>query len=88
MKLNKGKCKALHLGRNNPMYWYRLGTGCLESSFAEKDLGVILDNKLNMSQQMHPCSKEGQKPPGLYVEREVDGEVVKLVADRGGVNWL
>lgn len=66
MKLNKGKFKALHLGRSNSMYWYRLGTDCLESSFAEQDLGVILDNKLNMSRQTHLCGKESQQPPGLW----------------------
>lgn len=24
--LSRGKCQVLHLGRNNPMYQYRLGT--------------------------------------------------------------
>ena len=50
-KFNKGKCKVLHLGRNNSMHLEMLGAAQLESSFAEKDLRVLVDNKMNVSQQ-------------------------------------
>ncbi|KAK4818025.1 hypothetical protein QYF61_004149 [Mycteria americana] len=57
MKFNKGKCKVLHLGRNNSMHQYTLGTNQVESSFAEKDLGILVNTTLNMGQQCALAAK-------------------------------
>ena len=51
MKINKDKHKALYLGRNDARHQYMLEADWLENSSAEKDLSILMDNKLTIKQQ-------------------------------------
>lgn len=51
MRFNEGKCRVPHPGRNNHVHQYRLGDVLLERNSVEKDLGVLVDNRLTMSQR-------------------------------------
>jgi len=51
MRFNKARCWVLPLGHNHPTQCQRLGEEWLESCLAEKDLGVLVDSHLNVSQQ-------------------------------------
>jgi len=57
MKSNTDKRKVLHLGKHNPGVHHRLGSTWLGKSSVERYLGVLVDNKLNTSEQRAAAAK-------------------------------
>ena len=64
MNFNREKCKLLHLGNKHLMHKYKMGDTWLDSSICESDLGVLVDNKLNMSQQCDMAAKKANATLG------------------------
>ena len=51
LPFNEGKCKVLHLGRNNGSHTYTMRGINLEVTEAERDLGVLIDGSLKFRKQ-------------------------------------
>ena len=65
MKFNSDKCKVLHLGNQNPRYEYRVCDICLEAVREEKDMGVIVDDKLKFDTHTVKQANKANKVLGL-----------------------
>ena len=81
MQFNESKCKVLHLGSNNPNFSYSMNGVWLESSKAEKDLGVFVDDKLRFSKQYLEARNKANRMLG-FISRNVahrSKEVIKTL---------
>ena len=59
IKFSKSKCQILHLGHK-----YKLREEWLENSPAERDLGLLVDIRLNWSQQSARAAKRANRTLG------------------------
>ncbi|PKU43805.1 hypothetical protein llap_5871 [Limosa lapponica baueri] len=78
MRFNKAKCKVLHVGQENRWYQYRLGDEGIEKSPEEKELGVLVVKKLNMTQQ---CVLAAQKANCIlgFIKRSVPSMLREVI---------
>ncbi|PKU47057.1 rna-directed dna polymerase from mobile element jockey-like [Limosa lapponica baueri] len=83
MYFNKGKCRMLHLGRKNSVHQYRLGADLLESTSEEKDLGVLVDSKMTMSQHSAFVAKKTNSILGYVCGQWHSGEECDQQVKRG-----
>ena len=61
MRFNVDKCKVMHLGAKNMHASYILGGVELGGSVVEKDLGVLVDHKLNDGMQCQAAVSKASK---------------------------
>ena len=70
MRFHPDKCKTMHLGSHNPEVNYTMTTQdgeqhTLATTTEEKDLGIIVDNKLNFNSQVTAAVQKANKVLGL-----------------------
>ena len=65
MEFNVDKCKIMHLGHSNPKHEYYMGGTTLEVTKEEKDLGVLVDDKLGFSKHIKGIVGKANRMLGL-----------------------
>ena len=73
---NSSKCKVMHVGGKNPCYQYTMNGNVIETVHEEKDLGVLIDDKLSFSKYICNTAAKANRILGLirrtftYISKE------------------
>jgi len=78
MKFDKAKCKVLHVGQGNPKHKYRLDREWIENSPEEKDFGLLVDEKLNMTWQCTLATQKSKRTLGC-IKRSVSSRAREVI---------
>ena len=65
MPFNTGKCHSLHIGHSNKKQTYHLSGEIIHQTDTERDLGVIIQDNLDQSQQIGNVVKKANQILGL-----------------------
>ena len=67
MEFNATKSCVIHLGKRNPQKVYSLGNETLKSKNCERDLGVLVQQDLNFTEQVQSVVSKSKKMTGLIM---------------------
>ena len=65
MDFNIGKCKVMHIGNKNPKNVYSMGGNEIETTNAERDLGVTIDDRLDLGTHIKNIVAKANRMLGL-----------------------
>ena len=77
-RFNKAECKVLYMGQGNPLCQYRLRDEGIENSPEENDLGLLVDQKPDVSLQ---SALAAQKANGILgcIKRRMTSRLREMV---------
>ena len=65
MEFNVSKCKIMHLGKDNPNNVYTMGGSVLTETTEERDLGVLVDDKLIFDKHIREIVNKANRMLGM-----------------------